>query len=626
MSDEENDNLFVWKLCGFCARSLNLPKMRDLLALALIAVCGDAHVFGRQEGLRGVLVDAAQAAAGAVSADPICPEFKGSFTRCCLMYLDSPTTVIGKTWGLLPEHQQKEWGHLRCDRFGGRMKLARQNGFLRSAAALRASPAGADVRQWCLSVADAHAMESSNGVRALPRALRADWGRLGCDAVWKEAKALAARPLGMPLLEAHDAFGTRGGATTRLADLAAAGKMRATHVSGAPFDSSGRRKEASDRTAFLLDAWAIDAKIAADSSWAPCCAMLRSRPSLQAASDGFLDQGSGVLTAAAWQQLGCSKFRPSRFSVNNSPLCTAKRRTANCTAHLSHAPPQVGSAPQRVPRTIHQIWVGSSMPLFKQKLTGAAKKLACAHGWRYRLWGDADIATGYFKLTGPLIAETRKGGEWASMADLMRVEIIYREGGVYLDTNVELLRDLTGVVEAAEARAAAASKAHVFIGCNELQGLFTFTAGQYLSNGVFAASAKNPAVRLVIGRQARARIRQQRAAHAKANRATGPWHLGWSMVRAHNDTRIRSAVEFVILRAIAFFPFTAWNAIDPCGTKMSTFKHPDRCYYQRRRALKEGQEKLHDPRSGKTLAFPCDRDVYPHSLGVDHVELGGSWL
>ena len=385
-------------------------------------------------------------------------------------------------------------------------------------------------------------------------------------------------------------------------------------------------KAASDLTGFLLDAWAIDTKIATDSSWAPCCAMLRNRPSLQAASDGFLDQGSGVLTAAAWQQLGCSKFRPSRFSVNNSPLCTAKRRTANCTAHLSRAPPQVGSAPQRVPRTIHQIWVGSSMPLVKQKLTGAAKKLARDNGWRYRLWGDADIAAGYFKLTGPLIAETKKGGEWASMADLMRVEIIYREGGVYVDTNLELLRDLTGVVEAAEARAAAASKAHVFVGCNEVQGLFTFAVGQYLSNSVFAASAKNPAVRLVIGRHARARVRQQRAAHAKANWATGPWHFGWSMVRAHNDTRIRSAVEFVILRAIAFFPFTAWNAVDPCGAKMNTFKHPDKCYYHRGRDLKGGQERLHDARSGKTLAFPCDRDVYPHSLGVDHWQLGGSWL
>ena len=44
---------------------------------------------------------------------------------CCNMYLGSPETIIGRTWGKLPQQQRDLWGALLCDRYSDLMTRAR---------------------------------------------------------------------------------------------------------------------------------------------------------------------------------------------------------------------------------------------------------------------------------------------------------------------------------------------------------------------------------------------------------------------------------------------------------------------------------------------------------------------
>ena len=210
------------------------------------------------------------------------------------------------------------------------------------------------------------------------------------------------------------------------------------------------------------------------------------------------------------------------------------------------------------------------------------------------------------------------------MADLMRAEIIYKEGGMYIDTNVELFHDVTGVVVGAEARAAAAGKAHVLLCSNEID---LWRPGEPMWNGFYAALSHNPVVGMMVDSQGLARVRMQRAAKRLANYATGPHHLGWALQRAQNDARAIREVEVVVLRTETFTPYTAWNMVDRCNTafQFDPVLRPNRCRYRPGQVLRRGQMRLPTGKKGYDIAFPCDPTLYPTSLGFDHFDLGASW-
>lgn len=91
----------------------------------------------------------------------------------------------------------------------------------------------------------------------------------------------------------------------------------------------------------------------------------------------------------------------------------------------------------RIPKKIHQIWIGSMVP---QEFRAFQASWQQQHpDWEYRLWTQHDL-----KELGlenqDLIAQSRNPAE---ISDLMRYEILYRFGGVYVDMDYECLRPLT---------------------------------------------------------------------------------------------------------------------------------------------------------------------------------------
>lgn len=94
----------------------------------------------------------------------------------------------------------------------------------------------------------------------------------------------------------------------------------------------------------------------------------------------------------------------------------------------------VTSDSQSIPKIIHQIWLGKELPSNFKHLAASWQTLHPE--WEYRLWTDADIDTFSFK-TGDLFHKVKNPG---MRSDILRYEILYKMGGLYVDTDFEALR------------------------------------------------------------------------------------------------------------------------------------------------------------------------------------------
>jgi mannosyltransferase OCH1-like enzyme len=94
-----------------------------------------------------------------------------------------------------------------------------------------------------------------------------------------------------------------------------------------------------------------------------------------------------------------------------------------------------------IPRIIHRIWLGAPMPPDVARFGKAWQRLH--GGWTVRTWRDWDM---------PALQHQRWFDEAespAQRADIVRLELLHRYGGVYVDTDFEPLRpldDLLGAV------------------------------------------------------------------------------------------------------------------------------------------------------------------------------------
>lgn len=88
----------------------------------------------------------------------------------------------------------------------------------------------------------------------------------------------------------------------------------------------------------------------------------------------------------------------------------------------------------RIPKIIHQIWVGSPLP--EKYLNLIASWQQFHPDWEYVLWDDAMIA----ELNLVNQDQYNASQNYGQKADIARYEILYRFGGLYVDIDFECLR------------------------------------------------------------------------------------------------------------------------------------------------------------------------------------------
>lgn len=90
-----------------------------------------------------------------------------------------------------------------------------------------------------------------------------------------------------------------------------------------------------------------------------------------------------------------------------------------------------------IPRILHQIWIGPD-----QAPEAAMATWPAAHpGWTYRRWTNADLDAHPWRAKAQMDAFASRGC-WEGVADIMRYEILYDDGGIYLDADLTCVRPL----------------------------------------------------------------------------------------------------------------------------------------------------------------------------------------
>jgi len=96
-----------------------------------------------------------------------------------------------------------------------------------------------------------------------------------------------------------------------------------------------------------------------------------------------------------------------------------------------------------IPKIIHYCWVGGK-PL-------PEKMKACIASWK-RVMPDAEIRewneSNYDFHQNVYMDEAYQAKKWGFVPDYARLDIIYRYGGIYLDTDVEMLKPLDPLLDA----------------------------------------------------------------------------------------------------------------------------------------------------------------------------------
>ena len=95
-----------------------------------------------------------------------------------------------------------------------------------------------------------------------------------------------------------------------------------------------------------------------------------------------------------------------------------------------------------IPTIIHQIWLGPKpLPPFFEKYQKEIKRLH--PDWQYKLWRDADVEAEGLDIW-PLVQQCSNYGQ---KSDLVRLELLRRYGGVYLDVDIFAVRSFDPLVQ-----------------------------------------------------------------------------------------------------------------------------------------------------------------------------------
>lgn len=88
----------------------------------------------------------------------------------------------------------------------------------------------------------------------------------------------------------------------------------------------------------------------------------------------------------------------------------------------------------KIPKIIHQIWLGGQLPKVYEKYAESWRKFH--PGWEYRLWTDKNISPINIKSRDHFDRTTNPGMK----SDILRYEILQKYGGLYIDTDFECLK------------------------------------------------------------------------------------------------------------------------------------------------------------------------------------------
>jgi inositol phosphorylceramide mannosyltransferase catalytic subunit len=159
--------------------------------------------------------------------------------------------------------------------------------------------------------------------------------------------------------------------------------------------------------------------------------------------------------------------------------------------------------PQKIPKIIHQVWIGPKEVPWKWINSFKEDFMKKHPEWKYYLWTDKEVAK--LNLVNKTHYDNEKG--YNGKADILRYELLYKFGGIYIDADSYWLGlDLGDLIKQTNYTgffAAIENKEK----CNKC-----------LANGVMGSSVNNPIAKYLVDI-----MNKQYNTHIRDYAVVGPW-------------------------------------------------------------------------------------------------------
>ena len=94
-----------------------------------------------------------------------------------------------------------------------------------------------------------------------------------------------------------------------------------------------------------------------------------------------------------------------------------------------------------IPKVIHYIWLGGNpLPKIAEKCIESWKKFC--PGYEIKRWDESNVDINKYKFA----KDAYDAKKFAFVSDVIRTEILYNEGGIYLDIDVELIKPIDNIL------------------------------------------------------------------------------------------------------------------------------------------------------------------------------------
>ena len=194
--------------------------------------------------------------------------------------------------------------------------------------------------------------------------------------------------------------------------------------------------------------------------------------------------------------------------------------------------------PVSIPRTFHFIWVGNkSLPAASQNNIDLWAKFHPT--WQVRLWTNASVQNSDLRMYNR--------HRWINFprslrqaSDILRYEVIYQYGGIYLDVDFEPLRNIESLLHG-------------------VQAFVVHETEEFVCNGIFGAVPGHELTERLV-----TRLDASFASHVNGtvNQQSGPYHMTRQVaaLKAKKKTGMHNGLQ--TFAPHLFFPFL-WNVTDP---------------------------------------------------------------
>lgn len=133
----------------------------------------------------------------------------------------------------------------------------------------------------------------------------------------------------------------------------------------------------------------------------------------------------------------------------------------------------------KIPRIFHRIWLGPN-PITRDHIKYGLNWQSKHLNWEMNLWTEDNI----FELQNQEMFDKAK--TYSEKSDILRFELLYKYGGVYLDTDIECLKNIEPVINDTD----------IFV--NKDYDNWTEEHPQYLNAAIMGCTPKHPTVKKLI--------------------------------------------------------------------------------------------------------------------------------